>query len=1075
MGPTTRTVRTTPAEARVKGAVSRYRSERQNQPVAPKTVSNRQVRRKIAQQKQTTALSKDYGPRSGPVLSPSDARRESLRARRREKGVSVLESAIEDGGALPGRNIYTTRMSPYEGNGLVEAIDLFTGIPTAIKDPSGFNVAMAGLTFVPFARIGAVVKALVLPGRVGKTAYRVLSAGGQEALLPAAQSWLGRGAEELYWQLTPYGAKIRRVAKEKTRTAKTLTQAQLSPATALADLGKQLRADQQVALRLWAEGKPVAEQLSFYERAAATATDSTQRAYLQIHANLIRQASKYLAETPNGPVLSGAGRGAGTLKRAQTLLANKTREDIYKSLGLITEETIIRRLNAPGRKIGEETFQSGKAYVPYKRGVPGLDKRRMRNLTRQAQAFVNGGWRRSISQMASDPSLRKAFTGALMDSGFFRTDVTNLSAEALAKATKIAQVANLRKSLLASAVDEVPLGQIDDYIAIKVDPSINASPELKAFWDRYEEIGGAGMTRKELERELRNIAPADAIDRLAQDLFPVNASPGDPNIKWVDRRAVDAMILNPIRRTKGFELAGDNPGMKTLGIVVDAYNDLQRAAILYLNPAYGPVNMLGNTAMALMQQGIFLPRNIIRAAKWAYGDKITPENLAAIQEMIQVAGLTGALGKSRTIGTRALTGKVSDWVSFIVDRGPRWTAFVQEANRAGIKTEEQLNALIDATRAGREDALTQLDLIKQKTNRALVDFDNLNPFERQVMTRVVFFYPWLKGASVWTKDFAKNHPYQAAALAAAAYGQDQYSDRVLGDRPWYAQFDTPIPGLKDERGNPYVFNPRQLLTPTTPIENAASLAAFASGQGRESGAPQLIDTLTPGLQNVITAFTGRNDFGQDVGQGFGTFVNESWRTLPPARMYQAFTTPYEEKQDRMYPRTTRDELIRLGLGGLAPKPYSISQARKQAGAAGPTKAESQSRARGVRDRAQGRLSSPLRERFELKVQQLEDFPGDKERAREALAVEFTLENRLDTDPKVSSRNGRMNYWAAARVIRDYAIELFPDARENVLRAYRNANTLEKRKEFYTALRAELRKEFPWSEVNAWLENPSAGQ
>jgi hypothetical protein len=67
MGPSTRAPRITPSEARTRGAVARFREERQRAPVAPKTVSERNLRRKERQRKQIERLARDFGPRAaGP-------------------------------------------------------------------------------------------------------------------------------------------------------------------------------------------------------------------------------------------------------------------------------------------------------------------------------------------------------------------------------------------------------------------------------------------------------------------------------------------------------------------------------------------------------------------------------------------------------------------------------------------------------------------------------------------------------------------------------------------------------------------------------------------------------------------------------------------------------------------------------------------------------------------------------------------------------------------------------------------------------------------------------------------------
>jgi len=43
---------------------------------------------------------------------------------------------------------------------------------------------------------------------------------------------------------------------------------------------------------------------------------------------------------------------------------------------------------------------------------------------------------------------------------------------------------------------------------------------------------------------------------------------------------------------------------------IDAVNNATRLAAMYLKPAYGVANLLGNTALNLVQQGWAAPRNL---------------------------------------------------------------------------------------------------------------------------------------------------------------------------------------------------------------------------------------------------------------------------------------------------------------------------------------------------------------------------------------------------------------------------------------------------------------------------------
>ena len=51
---------------------------------------------------------------------------------------------------------------------------------------------------------------------------------------------------------------------------------------------------------------------------------------------------------------------------------------------------------------------------------------------------------------------------------------------------------------------------------------------------------------------------------------------------------------------------------------IDAANDYLKASMLLFNPAYYPMNIVGNAGMMLMSQGALMPLNTMRAAKIHY-------------------------------------------------------------------------------------------------------------------------------------------------------------------------------------------------------------------------------------------------------------------------------------------------------------------------------------------------------------------------------------------------------------------------------------------------------------------------
>ena len=819
-----------------------------------------------------------------------------------------------------------------EGSAMAVGPSLASYLPGGPKpyfDPKDVALGLVGV--FPFGRAGKLLRA-------GTPATRTLAHAGYSATLPAAGSLIGRGIENLSWAARTGGSKTKKIASEIQRTEKNVSLVKASPGEALRKVGRKLRADQQVALRLVAEGVPIDEQVAYYTKqatAAAVRGDKDSELAHRLHVALIQAARKHLLDLPTGPTLQPSKR---VLAQAWGLLekTSGTREEIAKSLGRLTEEGIAARIQMPGRIIkgakfdkevgaitGAEGFAGGKVYVPEARGVPGSTVVSPRSVSLQAGAIISGGWRRGITALGRDPSLTHAYKGALKESGLFRTDVTNLSASALAKAIRLDSIKRLRDILLTGARDTPDPAHLDDWVAIKVDPTKDLPGALKSFWDRWE--SKAGFTGREMER-----LGDDTAQTLRDALFP-NIPPSlEPiaNIKWVPKAMVDKIgMLNPF----ALKFPGSQSiGTRALKGSVDVYNDLERFAILFLNPAYGPVNFLGNTAMNLFQQGAFLPANWIKSVRLM--TKMKAENVVALDGVIG-RGLTATFSPI-TAGIKGVTAPVGGAIGTLTDLLPRRAAFFHEARRQGYRTHAEVDALFDAARSGDEVAMGNVDQIARRGNDAIIDYGRQSPVEQHIIGRILFFYPWVKGASRYTYRFPLEHPYQAAGLGYGGYKTKEYAEEKLGeDRPWYTQFDVPLPeGLAEElnklgvgrEGMPLVIGLRQLFPQATAVELAQSVYGFATGS---TDMPQLAESLTPAIGNIVTAITGYDTFKQkEVGSGARTFLRQSYETLPPVRFYKGLTE--EKSKQALYPRTKTDELIRIGLGGLAPKPFNPETAKR---------------------------------------------------------------------------------------------------------------------------------------------------
>ena len=71
------------------------------------------------------------------------------------------------------------------------------------------------------------------------------------------------------------------------------------------------------------------------------------------------------------------------------------------------------------------------------------------------------------------------------------------------------------------------------------------------------------------------------------------------------------------------------------------------------------------------------------------------------------------------------------------------SAFLYEARRAGFRDWQAIEKLL--TDKGHEAELAR---VTERANREIIDYSRLGPHEREIIRRVIFFYPWVKGSTV---------------------------------------------------------------------------------------------------------------------------------------------------------------------------------------------------------------------------------------------------------------------------------------------------------------------------------------
>lgn len=665
------------------------------------------------------------------------------------------------------------------------------------------------------------------------------------------------------------------------------------------------------------------------------------------------------------------GRAPQSLSRPISVLSHRLRDiyehsdlpDVPPEIARFFDKLVSPREVRGGKLIGAEDFHAGVAYIPYVRGIP-QSRNALTDSTaayfRRAQSALFGrSDRAAIGAGPTDKRLRKAFKGNLLLQGNFKINVTDASAESLMVAARLSAARTARADLLKAATD-LPLHAND--VAIKIDPNKDAPQELAAFFDKLHDLDAEGkLDSKALDGIDLNLSDSlrEALMPSQLDGVPIEKAAAQAiesntpidNIKWIPRDFIDKTMLRGTRNSTEAWMEGLNKtarmAVQGAGMSFDAVNDIAKAVLLYLNPAYAPVNLAGNLVMNLMHQGPFMFINLWKSVM-LHRD-LDVRHRVLLDSLMGHGVVTSLITQGKIHPAALAHNTIGRALNLAVDFLPRRAAFLHEAAKLGFDNPERLRMLLDDT--DRSEAMLRIrDYIARRANDAIVDYDRMGPIDKAILNRVIFFYPWLKGATRYTNRFIVEHPYQAMGLAVLADHAYHTANQQIGDRPDFLSETFPIStdalgaripivGLDlgsladvvgshkwtDSSGRPMTINVRQAFTMTSPIELIQSGIAFASGD--PAGAGQLVQNLTPVLYAGGVSLFGKDPFKRkDVPQGAKTFYEQLFGAPPIKTDIQRLTMTPKERAKRnekaLYPRSAGNEAAHMVGGGLTPTPIN---------------------------------------------------------------------------------------------------------------------------------------------------------
>jgi hypothetical protein len=420
------------------------------------------------------------------------------------------------------------------------------------------------------------------------------------------------------------------------------------------------------------------------------------------------------------------------------------------------------------------------------------------------------------------PEMTHEFHGDALRAGDIRIDATNLAGEAYARTARAATVKNQWNKLWQSA----SLERRSEW-DIPIRDTNTIPDELRAVVTKIDEGEFTSADADLLPKDM-----VDMIRALYPDVRDVESGQIE-GVRWVDSRLLGDIEGAPSRSAK------------TVAKALNLLNAPFRFTALYLRPAYA-LNKLGNQAMLVFDEGFL---NTLEGISRA----MVIEKTDGVRNAATIRALVGA-GKSRSYVT-GQSGKVSRavaefWNKF-ADRDERVASFLYYADRLGYKTPESRDLLLN-------DPANRADLVEavRRGNKALVEFDNMAPFEKNVIRHVIFVYPWVRGSAVWSLRAIMEHPAKTAILSDLGKQELQTDSLLDKATEWYKRIGY-IPLGWNHDGTPKVVNP-------TSINTFATLEEFLSiGKGATVGDKyaSVSDLFGPAFEYGAHASLGRDEFG----------------------------------------------------------------------------------------------------------------------------------------------------------------------------------------------------------------------
>ena len=482
--------------------------------------------------------------------------------------------------------------------------------------------------------------------------------------------------------------------------------------------------------------------------------------------------------------------------------SNPFRDEVLKT-GLDLEKThkkmlheirMARTREEPTGFVGGETALPGKRFVSY-----GMFRAKRSGLPVSAQRGP------TVVGMAN-PRF-ETFRGGTIEEGNVPTDVTGQTASHVRHILKLDNTRNALDQALQTGslyrrsnrdiqvrMHDEPRGQISqDYlqaVGAREPTGVGADQPLSP----EEEHGLFAAQKAYVEGRIPSLWRGADQHLIGQE--------ADQGHFWVDRSVIDKLLPN-------VHSLGNDPVTRAVHDV----NSAITAATVYLRPGHMATRFLTNAGTNIIQ-GSANPLQVGRSLLlWrAMSETEKRQSLAIAGE----AGFSALPASASRVGR--IAGRGAQWWARRVDSPFRFNSLMYELGRAGYRSLPQIRDALNGIQ--RRDDPVALEAA-QRANREAIAYDRLSDWEKNYISRYIWFYPWVKSSTTWAVRSMIDHPYKSAVLGSFGQQGQQRLHQLLGDVPTYEA--GVIPSTPDLSGHAGTYN----ISTFSPVSTLADMMFLA--------------------------------------------------------------------------------------------------------------------------------------------------------------------------------------------------------------------------------------------------------